>query len=737
MEDIKNGDRVLINGEDYESYSDGFGGILSAKSPPYSGKGTYKFYKDTYQQFRCTSFPFKDDQTVYYNSSSSKITKYVPPIIKEESKSTINNGDKVIYNGVECYFNNNYLYSTKAITKSAVKFLWHSLRPANEFLPFKATEYVYEHYVSENAKQFMTKVIETPKLSFKEKLKDINTGDTVTVNVDGEIYENVVFVKNVTGFQSNPHKIDYCFWKDGSGSIVDKFYNDIRSAAIIHGLHLRDTIKVLPIKYEELNSFEIKKVSVKETFKQGDRVDITIGNSIYKNAIYVNEQNFINIELGKTQLKHYNHPYVGIALDAGLNLDDYISVTHLPSDAKITKVKAIEMKQEELITNGDLVDVTMNNHNTYENCIQVDNLIFIKGADRLNDYFSVKSRDEFYRAPLLKAGLKPNDIMHARHKDSFLKITKSKDQDFYKKANNSLQNGDIVDITVNGNVYRNLIFTTDFGTKFVFSIFNEIRSIDPDEYLQSSAVKSKIKGVKEGLLKAGLSLETEVLGLSIPTNCEITKSTNQDFYKTNQKSIYKNTSPIKENTMSIKDQEDASTNSALINLKSDLKEAGLRSGTKRVVKKGIQAITYLCKKNNLSKAETSGVVKFFNSKAGSALLKSSIGNLLTHFPHEAVSENKKAQIIAKELRVSGLEEGLDIIGDFVEEFTEGVGIPAIMSALTSDSVDNILTKASEVIATKKKVRVATPKKRVVKSKEIEVEDADEAPAPKRMSVSQA
>lgn len=632
--DIKNGDRVLINGKDYETYYVN-SCLLSAYRPDdIAGQATYSHYKHNYK----IKAPFKDDQIVFYNTAHSKtLTKYIPPI-EEEPKSTINNGDKVLYNGVECYFNNNYLYSTTAITKSAVKFLWHSLRPGNEFLPFKATEYVYEHYVSENAKQFMTKVIEPPKLSIKEKLKDINTGDTVTVNLDGEIYENVVFVRNLTGINSNLNKLDYCFWKDGSGSIVDKFYNDIRSAAIIHGLDLRDTIKVLPIKYEELNLFEIKKVSVKETFKQGDRVDITIGNSIYKNAIYVNEQNFINIELGKIQLKHYNHPYVGIALDAGLNLDDCISVTHLPSDAKITKVKAIEMKQEELITNGDLVDVTMNNHSTYENCIQVDNLIFIKGAGRLNDYFSVKSRDQFYREPLLKAGLKLNDIMHARHKDSFSKIT---------------------------------------------------------------------------------------------------KSTNQDFYKTNQKSIYKNTSPIKENTMSIKDQEDASTNSALINLKSDLKEAGLRSGTKRVVKKGIQAITYLCKKNNLSKAETSGVVKFFNSKAGSALLKYSIGNVLTHFPHEAVSENQNAQVIAKELKISGLEEGLDIIGDFVEEFTEGVGIPAIMSAFTSDSVDNILTKASEVIAPKKKVRVATPKKRVVKSKEIEVEDTDEAPAPKRMSVSHA
>lgn len=144
--------------------------------------------------------------------------------------------------------------------------------------------------------------------------------------------------------------------------------------------------------------------------------------------------------------------------------------------------------------------------------------------------------------------------------------------------------------------------------------------------------------------------------------------------------------------------------------KSDMGKAVIRSGTTAGID-GLKAgIRKMLANEGVNNEGVAAVLKFLEGDLGEALLRAGLGNTLTFMPIPFIQENKYAQDISEELRVSGLEKGLTKGRKVLQEFI----VPALMEAFANTPL------MEQIMGSESKPRVAenVAPKRIAESREL-------------------
>ena len=150
-------------------------------------------------------------------------------------------------------------------------------------------------------------------------------------------------------------------------------------------------------------------------------------------------------------------------------------------------------------------------------------------------------------------------------------------------------------------------------------------------------------------------------------------------------------------------------------VKSDAQEAAYRTAAKKGVRAFRAAILRVAKDKGADRKEVNAFRKAFESDLGEAVLSMALGYMLTYAPlPEAIKGNKHFGKIVGELRIGGIQIGMDTI------LTEAMGyIGPVL-----DEIKSLLPEDNEDISTVLPARIAKPTTKRIKA--IPKDDLDES-----------
>ena len=319
---------------------------------------------------------------------------------------------------------------------------------------------------------------------------------------------------------------------------------------------------------------------------------------------------------------------------------------------------------------------------------------------------------------LVKAGLPSNSLTYRIFEHDFKAVaSKAKNNPPVKLQTQDLASLKINDIVTIDNIDYSILTLELNGHKTPW-----IKTTD-----QSKGVFPCAGDCHSGNRKLNLDYDQKYQSLtdllSFKKDIFVKLQNNQDIddnTSSKQNKIYDRTSEEREEIVNQK-----SEGTFVEMIKSDAAEAAYRTAAKKGVRALRAAMLRVAKDKGADRKEVNYLRKAFESDLGEAVLSMALGYMLTYAPlPEAVKNNKHFGRIVGELRIGGIQIGMDTI------LTEAMGyIGPVL-----DEIKNLLPEDNEEITIALPARIAKPTtKRIKTSPKEDLDELQEEDMPEKVA----